>query len=165
MQSISKKIGQSLKSDSEYKNLQSKVGIEQCREAGEKFKSILEKEIASSPNLSPDAVSSISNIKVSNPVKVKNNLYRVGVSFSGDLHRPSLAPSLYPNGIENIVALLNNGYNASDYVYGNWNGSKRIRSLIKREGAHFAQNSVRIFESEYGAKYNIQNIKINDSFK
>lgn len=165
MQSILKKVDQSLKTNSEYTDLQSKVGIEQCREAGEKFKSVLGKEIASSPNLSPDAVSSISNIEVSEPVKVKDNLYRVEVSFSGNLHRPSLVPSLYPNGIENIAALLNNGYNASDYVYGNWNGSKRIRSLIKREGAHFAQNSVRIFESEYGAKYNIQNIKINDSFK
>lgn len=60
--------------------------------------------------------------------------------------------SLYSGGVTNIVALLNNGYHASKYVYGNWHG-ENIRSLKDRKGLHFMQDAIKEFNAKYGAKY------------
>ena len=49
--------------------------------------------------------------------------------------------NLSVNGFNFIIALFNNGYKASDYVYGNWHGN-RIKSTISRPGLQFMQAAV-----------------------
>ncbi len=92
------------------------------------------------------------------------------IYFEDDLHRDSLYSDGY-DGVRNIVALLNNGYHAKDYVYGDWDGhsptgeskfdgrsidtSAYIRSRKDREGLQFIQQAVRDFNGNYGADYNV----------
>lgn len=92
------------------------------------------------------------------------------VFFGDDLHRDSLYSDGY-DGIRNIVALLNNGYHAKNYVYGYWEGhsptgeskfdgqsidsSAYIRSRKDREGLQFIQQAVQDFNSNYGADFNV----------
>lgn len=96
----------------------------------------------------------------------------VAVYFGDDLHRDSLVPESY-DGVRNIVALLNNGYHARDYVYGWWDGhsptgasagdlrnagadgSAYIRSRKDREGLGFIQQAVADFNRVYGSYYNV----------
>ena len=92
------------------------------------------------------------------------------IYFGGDLHRNSLYSDEY-DGISNIVALLNNGYHAKDYVYGSWDGhsptgeskfdgrsigtSAYIRSRKNREGLKFIQQAISDFNGNYGSDYNV----------
>lgn len=92
------------------------------------------------------------------------------VYFGDDLHRDSLYSDGY-DGIDNIVALLNNGYHARDYVYGYWddhaptgesvfdgrsiNTSAFIRSRKDREGLNFIGQAIQDFNGNYGADYNV----------
>jgi len=89
--------------------------------------------------------------------------------FEDDMHRDSLYPEGY-DGVRNIVALLNNGYHAANYVYGHWDNhstaggsvfdgrsidsSTYIRSRKDREGLHFIQQAVADFNGSYGSEYN-----------
>jgi hypothetical protein len=95
--------------------------------------------------------------------------------FVGDLHRDSLlAATDYESysgewgaytgdGIDNIVALFNNGYHASAHVYGWWEShadgaftkSRWIRSRKDREALHFIQQAADDFNANYGSKYNV----------
>ena len=84
-------------------------------------------------------------------------------NFEGNLHRDSLYSSQY-SGVDNIVALLNNGYSAKSTVFGMWHGNK-IRSLQERSGAGFIQNAVRQFWDRYASEYNIINIEIDGVYK
>lgn len=67
--------------------------------------------------------------------------------------RDSLQPGLYPEGVYDLVALLNHGYDASGMVYGRWE-SKQIDtwSLPHREGLYFIQKAVEKFNTRYGAE-------------
>ncbi len=92
------------------------------------------------------------------------------VYFADDLHRDSLYSDGY-DGVRNIVALLNNGYHAKDYVYGYWDGHSTagasqfdirstdtdvfIRSRKDREGLQFIQQAIRDFNGNYGADFNV----------
>jgi hypothetical protein len=78
------------------------------------------------------------------------------------------------SGIINIVALFNNGYRASNYVYGYWDGHSStsgsvgdsrnaagsgfawIRSKKEREALRFMQDAVAEFNGKYGAKYGVE---------
>lgn len=75
------------------------------------------------------------------------------ISLGGDLFRPSLYPAGY-GGVNNIVALFNNGYTASHHVYGSWHGN-RVRSRLSRPGLHFMQAAVADFNGGHGAANNI----------
>lgn len=99
------------------------------------------------------------------------------IYFEDDLHRESLYSDGY-DGVRNIVALLNNGYHAKDYVYGDWEGhsptgeskfdgrsidtSAYIRSRKDRDGLQFIQQAVRDFNGNYGADYNVTAIAGDD---
>lgn len=108
--------------------------------------------------------------------------------FGGDLHRDSLEDgSDYYNGafgghtgsvrtgetgIENIIALFNNGAKAQDYTYGWWNGHKAtgdasfrsaspegdfawVRSKKDRAPLHFIQQAIDDFNGNYGSELNM----------
>lgn len=100
------------------------------------------------------------------------------IYFGGDLHRDSLYSEGY-DGVDNIVALLNNGYHAKNYVYGWWerhspsgdNGYRSggfdqtdawIRSRKDRTGLGFIQQAVQDFNGNYGADYNVTAIASDD---
>lgn len=124
------------------------------------------------------------------PESVMNHLYCLEVSpvtyrkdgsavmyiyFSGDLYRESLEDGdngYTGDGINNIVALFNNGAHASNFVYGWWNGHNPtgvsldraggdlksgyawVRSKKDREALHFIQNAVANFNENWGGLYN-----------
>lgn len=97
--------------------------------------------------------------------------YEIALFFEGDLHRDSLENDLGYEGVENIVALFNNGYHAKNYVYGWWNGHRAtgdgvlrsgadndfawVRSKKEREPLHFIQQAVQDFNANYGADYGV----------
>lgn len=95
----------------------------------------------------------------------KSGEYVIDLSFSGNLHRDSLYNEEY-DGIDNIVALFNNGYIARDYVYGFWDGHENtggdnvlrtnpgdnftyLRSRIGRPSLNFMQDAVDEFTNNY----------------
>ncbi len=88
------------------------------------------------------------------------------VYFEDDMSRPSLVPDLY-DGIDNIVALFNNGYVASDRVYGYWSsytyGTRKVASRQYRQGAAFIQSAVESFLNKYAGRYNVT-IEIGDEY-
>lgn len=82
--------------------------------------------------------------------------------FVGNMARPSLRPDMY-GGINNIVALLNNGYAASGPVFGQWHGTD-IKSKVVRPGTHFVQNAVSAFIGQYGGKYSILSATVSGEY-
>lgn len=102
----------------------------------------------------------IGSLKYLGPYEVGNKstdkvYYKIEFYFEDDLSRPSLYKEKY-DGIDNIVALINNGYSARDYVYGIWSGHEnlgRIRSRIERDGSHFIQIAINDFNRLLGAFY------------
>ena len=116
-----------------------------------KFREIIYKHL-------PDNIKDVgteNNLVICEPVKTTGGRYNISLKFNKDvIRRSSLWEDGYPDGIENIVALLNNGYAARDYVYGMWKG-KKVRSLLSRDGEGFMQDAVREFNNAYGKKYNV----------
>lgn len=97
--------------------------------------------------------------------------FEIALYFGGDLHRDSLDNDLGYEGIENIVALFNNGYHARSYVYGWWDGHQAtgdgvlrsgtsgdfawVRSKKEREPLQFIQQAVMDFNANYGSEYGV----------
>ena len=152
------------------------VGTVLAKSAANAFVDVLHSEVdalSSTPpangGLGPTAISAAKKVSVGTPVKLANNMYSIGISFDGNLSRDSLVPSDF-DPIDNIIALLNNGYSAGDYVYGAWMSSTLvynswIRSLKNREGAHFINNAANIFKRDYREKYNVIDCKIDDIYE
>ena len=120
--------------------------------------------------LGATAVSALTKLQHGAPVKVGKNRYQIEVWFEGDLSRDSLAPDEYPEGIDNIAALLNKGYNAANTVYGIWAGhgyagSFNIPSLREREGLHFIENAIRDYMANYAPEYGVINIDVDDIYE
>lgn len=65
--------------------------------------------------------------------------------------RDSLVPKQYPDGAEDMAALMNNGYTAGNRVFGVWH-DKKIGSLIHRDGHHFVQQAIDDFNNGYGSE-------------
>ena len=110
----------------------------------------------------------IDNMEVTRPVKISDDEYSVGVYFDDDLSRKSLLKrdgSRTGEGIDNIVALLNVGYHASDSVYGIWegHGPVPIDSLEFRSSTWFMQAAVEDFNGNYGSEYNVL-AKLSDEY-
>lgn len=99
--------------------------------------------------------SSISGMSCDGPKLVNGGKsFQCDLSFIGDLSRMSLRPDIY-GGIDNIVALFNNGYEAGGIVRGFWHG-KRVKSVPSRSPMQFMQDAVGDFNSIYGKQYNVQ---------
>lgn len=113
-------------------------------------------------SLGPSALEALTEINVSEPVECGDGLYSVEISFAGDLSRQSMSPKKY-GGIDNIAALLNNGYSASKSVHGVWHGEDKW-SLVERNGANFIGSTVAHF-SRNKDKYNIKDIIVNDIYQ
>lgn len=80
-----------------------------------------------------------------------SDCYEIHVNFKDyAVERPSLYPKKYPDGVDNIAALMNAGYHAKDYVYGTMADGRRGRSLKDRRGEFFMQSAVERFNALYG---------------
>lgn len=117
------------------------------------------------------------DLECSEIYKMPDGSSTIYIYFGGDLHRNSLYPDGY-DGVSNIVALLNNGYRAKNYVYGDWDGhsptgesrfdgrsidtSAYIRSRKDREGLHFIQQAVNDFNGNYGSDYDVTAVAAED---
>lgn len=148
-------------------------------EAASKFIEVLRNEISSSGiagggdfasgQLGDTAVSALSKLEYGVPRKVagKEYAYSIDVYFTEDLHRESLAPEHFSEGVHNIAALLDKGYTAGHAVYGVWKGhhdNKMIRSLQSRGGAGFIDRAVSTFMNNYAADYGVVDIIIDDLY-
>lgn len=102
----------------------------------------------------PSVLAHFSSLTYSKPIRVNDNTFKIIIQFTDDLSRPSLDPGMY-GGINNIVALFNNGYRARESIYGWWDShSKYTWSRTNREGLRFMQDAMAEFNSSYGPKYN-----------
>lgn len=84
---------------------------------------------------------------------INNNYFEIEITIPPDLlQRPSMLTDVGYEGVDNIVALLNNGYHAKCYVYGYWE-SKGIYTYSKkdRESLHFMKNAINDFNLRYGS--------------
>lgn len=118
----------------------------------------------------PSVLAHFNSLSYDAPQNIGDGIFQVRINFATDLSRPSLENDLGYEGIDNIIAVFNNGTNASASVYGWWNGhspkgeslyrsgygseSAWIKSKPHREGLHFIQEAVRQFESSAKNKYN-----------
>ena len=139
------------------------VTISGMQMAAAKFIEVLQNEIESSGIAIADAIS----LTRSDPYKVGTNKYQIQVSFTGDLHRDSLVAGKYDgadDGVDNIIALFNNGYSAGNTVYGIWHG-EQIASLPTRPGIHFIASAVRNYMANYASEYGVIDIEVNPIYK
>lgn len=86
---------------------------------------------------------------------------------SSDLGRESLYPQGYPDGVDNIIALFNNGYKASGTVYGMWrpHGSAKaihVKSKQERPQLDVIADIIRTFNSNYSSDYNCEAVAGDD---
>ena len=108
----------------------------------------------------------------------KSGKYTIDLSFSGNLHRDSLYNEMY-DGIDNIVALFNNGYVARNYTYGYWDGHSYtgeyntlrtmpgdnfayVRSKIGRPTLNFMQSAINEFVNAY-KEYGVS-VELSDEY-
>ena len=109
-------------------------------------------------SLLPDSIKTVGDsLGRSLPEEQATGETEVKIYFNeAELRRESLRSDLFPDGIDNIVALLNNGYNARNYVYGEWKGHNVwVRSRKDREPLLFMQKAVDEFNARYGERYNV----------
>lgn len=127
-------------------------------EAASKFIEVLRSSI-NSAGLSEGAIGAVSNIEHGSAHSIGNNTYIIGVYFVGDMTRPSLDEAKY-GGINDIVALFNNGVNHTMRpVHGLWHGRETwSRTVIP--GTHFIEQAVADFMGNYASEYNVINISV-----
>ena len=150
-----------------------KGGKNPIKMAGIDFANVLKNQInalsvpsgsdVSHGGLGETAVMALTQIDIEDPVLLKDGMYSIGISFSGDLSRPSLNPDKY-DGIQNLAALLNNGYATRRPVHGTWHGEDKW-GLMKRQGANFIGSAVANFKSNYSSKYKIISIEVDNAYK
>lgn len=89
----------------------------------------------------------------------------LAITMTSNPSRPSLYPEKY-DGAYNIVAIFNNGYEASNVVYGrpevevegqlSIDGFFYAKSKQHRDGLGFMQDAVADFNAKFGGKYNVK---------
>lgn len=141
-------------------------------EAAVKFIDVM-KSTARSYNLPASVMEHIDGMSSGSIIKTQNG-YELPLYFFGDLHRESLEADEESvdywssrgfgrhtgPGIDNIVALFNNGYDDSrepiKTVYGLWASTGQfVHNKQEREALRFIQQAVMDFNSNYGAEYNV----------
>lgn len=109
---------------------------------------------SNSPSSIPSSPASFNGVS-----DLGDNKYKLGVRIDYEF-RPSLIPERY-GGVTDMFALFNNGYSASNRVYGMWHG-EHIGSLTSREPLHFIQDAVDGLSG--GDGYEIIDKHISDRF-
>lgn len=139
------------------------------------------KQTAKESDLPPSVMQHILTMDCSKPYKMPDGHMEIWIYFGGDMHRESLEDGdggHTGEGVNNIVALFNNGAHTSDYVYGWWNnhsptgealtrsshvdGFAWVRSKKDREALHFIQQAVGDFNGNYGYDFNVTAVAGDD---
>lgn len=139
------------------------------------------KQTAKEKDLPPSVMEHILTMDCSKPYKMADGHMEIWIYFGGDMHRESLEDGdggHTGEGVNNIVALFNNGAHASNYVYGWWNnhsptgealtrsshvdGFAWVRSKKDREALHFIQQAVGDFNGNYGYDFNVTAVAGDD---
>lgn len=82
----------------------------------------------------------------------KSGQLTVKISFrEGSLHRESLRPDLYPDGLDNIVLLFAHGYETKNPIYGVWNNSRSYPAIIEGKRSRAANNYLNEAVAEFNA--------------
>jgi hypothetical protein len=155
--------------------------LKTVEEAADKFIQVLHFEINShigedfaNGGISELAAEVMEDVQFGKPYSIGDKCY-IDVFFMEELSRESLRPEEY-DGIDNVVALLNSGYVANDYVYGVWTNHrghrstdmegnpKKIASLKSRGGAHFMEQAIIDFMGNYATEYNVTKIELSDEY-
>lgn len=151
--------------------------------AADKMISVL-RSTARAYDLPASVMRHFDSLDCSRPYRMPDGSMIVYVYFEDDLSRDSLEDGengYTGEGISNIIALLNNGYHAKDYVYGWWNGHQPtgesifrsgvggtkpdyawIRSKKDRDGLYFIQQAVKDFNGNYGYEFDVTAIAGDD---
>lgn len=135
---------------------------------------------AQSHDLPASVMQHFDSLDCSKIYKMPDGSSVIYIYFGGNLHRDSLENDATSyDGIDNIIALFNNGNdNASNYVYGWWNGHSPtgeaiarslytddfawVRSKKDRGPLKFIQQAVNDFNGNYGTDYNVTAIAGDD---
>ena len=128
------------------------------------FVDMLIKNILSS-GLSPHAIASIANVDHGPVQSNGDGTYSIDINFVANLQRESLQPGLYPDGINNLAALFNNGVDHEmKPVHGIWHGQDTwSRTVIP--GSHFVEKTIREFMSGADKRYGVIEIQKNDIYE
>lgn len=143
------------------------IGVKQMSEMANALIDMIQRRM-------PESIAEVGRTLTSSvPEKRPDGSYEVVLRFDpGTLHRDSLENDLGYDGIDNIVALFNNGYHAKNYVYGWWNGHSPtgnsltmgvtgdegyawVRSEKEREPLQFMQDAATEFNAIYGSRYGV----------
>lgn len=125
---------------------------QQMIEAAKDFIAML-KRAAASAGLPNSVMEHVESFMFTAPFIASDGSASIQIYMSDDPHRPSLYPQKY-DGVDNIVAIFNSGYNAKSKVYGKWH-DKYVSSLDKRQGAFFIQDAVAEFISKYSSDFDV----------
>ncbi len=91
----------------------------------------------------------INDIHIGKPTVLANGDIEVDLTFDRDaVHRDSLYPEKYPEGVDNIVRLFSVGYSTDQRVFGRWKG-ENIPSALRLGGSAFMQQAVAEFNDKY----------------
>lgn len=148
-------------------------------EAAAKMISVL-RSTAQGAGLPESVLAHFDSLQCSSQIAIGDGEYVVYVYFTDDLSRESLENDYEYSGVDNIIALFNNGAHAKNYIYGWWNGHKPtgksvyrsgidsndawVRSKKDREGLHFMQQAVKDFNANYGSDYGVT-ASVGDSYE
>ena len=97
-------------------------------------------------------LAAVGEATASGATKVGEDTYSIGIDISQQF-RPSLVPQKY-GGVDDMAALFNNGWSASNEVIGFWHG-RLTRSRTSFPGVHFVQNGIAAFMGSGGGDYTI----------
>ena len=111
------------------------------------------KSAAASAGLPASVMEHIESVDDTYPFGLPDGSMGIQIYITDDPKRLSLYPEKY-SGVDNIVAIFNNGYTAKDRVYGDFR-SKYAYSLVKRQGTFFMQKAIDEFMSKYSAEYDV----------
>lgn len=135
---------------------------EMMYEVAYKFITLL-RSTAQNMNLPDSVLEHFDSLDCSRPLKRPDGKTALYVYFKDNLHRDSLRPDKY-SGVDNIIAVLNNGYDKHENmakVWGIWH-DVRVHALTERTGLRFIQQAVNTFNDEYGAYYGVTAISGDD---
>lgn len=131
--------------------------VKTAAEAGEQFIKVLESHIRLS-GMSEEAVSAIDGFSASEPALSGDN-YRVVISYTNDLHRESLDPEEYPEGLYDLAGLFDLGSVTHHSVRGMWKSRGiTIFSSGHTPAYYFEENAIDDFAYAYGEQYHVVDI-------
>lgn len=133
--------------------------INEIKEIAEAFVNELQSNITA---CGLSGVNGASDFTIGTPKPDAPGDFLVEISHANEaaLHRSSLNPN--SSGVDNIAALLNNGWNAGSYVYGIWHG-EHIRSRKDFDGYHFVQDAADNFKRNYASR-GVKDVEIGDKY-